>query len=63
MNKGSATCRFTTYLLQVQQRTLIVASLLEVILGRFDDPIDYLGVDASLRVAVHRQHTVTLATL
>lgn len=52
-----------TYLLQVHQRALIVASLLEVILGRFDDPIDYLGVDASLRVAVRRQHALALMTL
>ena len=54
---------FATYLLQVHQRALIVTSLLKVILGRFDDPIDYLGVDASLRVVVQRQHTVALTAM
>ena len=56
MNDGSVACRAATYLLQFHQRALIVASLLEVVLGRFYDPIDDLGINASLPVAIHRQH-------
>lgn len=41
-----------THLLQVRQRGLVISALLKVVLGRFDDPIDDLGIDASLCVVV-----------
>jgi len=37
-----------THLLKVCQRRLIVSTLLEVILGCFDNPFDDLGVDGTL---------------
>lgn len=41
-----------THLLQVVERGLIISALLEVVLCRFDDPVDDLGIDAALLVVI-----------